>query len=798
MRKVQIYIEGQRLELFDDEKININLSVQNVQDIAKIFTEFTQSFTVPASPHNNAIFQHFYENAVDGTIDHQLRRTASIEIDLIPFRTGTIQIEKSNLKKGLVESYTISFYGDMVSLKDLFKDDKLSVLDMNPYSHLYTGANVKTRIESSTDYDLRWPLISSSRQWTYGGGGNTDISQHSHHIHYDELFPAVKVQKIFEAIETKYGITWDSLFFQDKRFTNLFLWLKNQNTLQTSGQILDLNFTGTTLVSGVDAGQLVDTTNNSVGLVVGRDENIVTQYAYLTSLNTYTTATREIKLDIWGHPNQSTAKWYLYVYENGNLIKTQEAIGTTVSTTISLNYWNKQYTFKAQTSTGDIAFSGMITCYEIQTINPGTIFQTTQKVNVGRTDIQIATNSYTNLFNISANMPDITIYDFISGIFKQFNLTCTPINSTTYKVETLETWYTIGRIVDVTKHIDVDSIDIERVKLYKNISFKHQKSETLLNDGFLGKFDRDYGDLDQAFGYDGGDYKIELPFETMLHQKYTGTNLQVSFSLDKATTPIIPKPVLLYMGEQQTCSFYFNNGSTTSQITTYMPFGQDIVYNGEVLSLNFGWDTSSFYEAPTDNNIYMVYYNNYLNNLYNPKQRLTYVKGLFPTAILTSLKLNDRLIIRDKRYIINDIKTELTTGEVNLVLLHDFRILENAFSIENVPYGTTTVTVPVPLIEGATVGNVNVGTSGVTASPSSFTASANIDFTLPAVSDPLDYVETEGGDLIIFEDFANWLTEGVDVISSGVAIDYTMTNGSIFSIPMNFAQATYDGISTIP
>ena len=71
MRKVQIYIEGERIELFADEVISLTSSVQNVQDIAKVFTDFTQSFTVPASPYNNAIFQHFYESAVDGTIDHQ-------------------------------------------------------------------------------------------------------------------------------------------------------------------------------------------------------------------------------------------------------------------------------------------------------------------------------------------------------------------------------------------------------------------------------------------------------------------------------------------------------------------------------------------------------------------------------------------------------------------------------------------------------------------------------------------------------------------------------------------------------
>jgi hypothetical protein len=40
MNKVDIYVNGFRLDVFNDEQISINLSVQNVQDISKIFTDF--------------------------------------------------------------------------------------------------------------------------------------------------------------------------------------------------------------------------------------------------------------------------------------------------------------------------------------------------------------------------------------------------------------------------------------------------------------------------------------------------------------------------------------------------------------------------------------------------------------------------------------------------------------------------------------------------------------------------------------------------------------------------------------
>ena len=38
-----------RLELFNDEKISITSSIQNANDIGKIYTDFSQSFTIPAS-----------------------------------------------------------------------------------------------------------------------------------------------------------------------------------------------------------------------------------------------------------------------------------------------------------------------------------------------------------------------------------------------------------------------------------------------------------------------------------------------------------------------------------------------------------------------------------------------------------------------------------------------------------------------------------------------------------------------------------------------------------------------------
>jgi hypothetical protein len=59
MQVTQLYINNQRVDLFDDENISLTQTIQNVRDIEKVFTDFSKSFTIPASKTNNKIFKHY-------------------------------------------------------------------------------------------------------------------------------------------------------------------------------------------------------------------------------------------------------------------------------------------------------------------------------------------------------------------------------------------------------------------------------------------------------------------------------------------------------------------------------------------------------------------------------------------------------------------------------------------------------------------------------------------------------------------------------------------------------------------
>ena len=65
MNAVDLYVGKRRLDLLKDEDISISLNVQNINQLDKVFTDFTQTFTVPATARNNEILGQYYNADID-------------------------------------------------------------------------------------------------------------------------------------------------------------------------------------------------------------------------------------------------------------------------------------------------------------------------------------------------------------------------------------------------------------------------------------------------------------------------------------------------------------------------------------------------------------------------------------------------------------------------------------------------------------------------------------------------------------------------------------------------------------
>ena len=722
----QTELEFSRLELFNDEKITVSSTIQNISDISKIFTDYSQGFTIPCSSINNAIFQHFYQNDVDATIDYQNRYNAYIEVDTILFRRGKIQLEKTNLKNGQPDSYSVTFYGAGVSLKDYFNEDKLSQLNYSTLDHDYTNNEVYNRVitdSATTDYNVRYPLITSNRVWQFDSSiplpnGNVpswydnsvdntkNIGTAAGEIVYTELFPAVRVASIFDLIESKYQITFNGLFLQSELFTKAFLLYKNKESYHYTNNPVELDFTS----SGGALASAFNTTTNS-----------------FTRIELDTTNTVVHKLTFTVGSLSSPIDYFIDLYING--VFSHAVGGTTTGVTATINVQqNDVITYKIRSYaaiTIGIVFSYSRTMFDLSTI-------TTQS---GTASTTATTTSFTDLAGLA---PDLKVADFITGICKEFNLTVYSNTKNVFTFEPIQYWYSKGAVIDITQYTDITSIEIERMKLYKSIEFKYQDSECMLNKYFLeSPLNADahgYGNTKIGWNYDGGEYKIESPFENLLHNNF-GNNLQVGYCLNKELAPYIPKPVLLYMNKKATLTSGHIHWDGQANITGYVPFGQDseiLFETGLIpLTLNFGEEISSFYLVNNPNTIYALYYRSYLVNLYNPKNRLVKVKTILPVSLLTQLQLNDRLIIRDKRYMINEMQSDLTTGDVSFTLISDFAQVK-PIKLVDTPTGTgNTLRFAILFTNGATQVRINKSAGDVTLSSVLFTAEGYLDVTVP-------------------------------------------------------------------
>mgnify|MGYP003627548309 CR=1 FL=1 len=771
MRKVQIYVEGVQLDLFNDEQINVNSTIQNIADLSKTYSDFSQSFTVPATVNNNKVFHHFYNSDVykfdQVQLNVNVRKSASIEINLTPFRTGKIQLEKANLKNGKPESYTITFYGDITSLKDKFAEDMLSDVDLSSLDHTYTGAEVYNRIiDDTTDYDVRYPLISSDRNWNFGSGGSNDITITAGRILYNELFPAVKIKKLFEVIATYYGVTFTGTFLSDERFTKCFLWAKNtkSNTFVTGA--IELDFASVVYASGSPPNNSgVDLTTNTI------------TYDYLDISPAIGVAPQmfHFVIQITIVPSDATTDYYIDVHRNGIFSHTVQGVGTNTYQLINDHNspgLNESIVIEVRAA-NQININSTTNCYWLYTFSGIT-------ANVDQFTITGAAQTLTGNSSLSSLVPEMKVADFFSGVLKMFNLTCYGTIADTYQIETIDTWYSLGDVQDITTDTDIKSIDVDRVPLYKNIAFKYQESNSVLNKAFKALFYREYGNTEENYTYDGGEFTVQLPFENLMGEKFTGTTTQVAYALDENLASYIPKPCLMYMYDKQSTGIEFYNGSGQVTISNYMPFGQDLQINGvDNFSLNFSADRSTFLLTPVYNSLFATYYSTYLLNLYDVQNRLVKVKTQLPISTLTSLQLNNRLIIRDKRYIINEMKSNLTTGEVNFTLLLDFRPVR---PIQVIPTnaGANCVDVPVNLLNGAVSATIATTTGGVTITPSTITSSQVVVVCVPANSTTQELIVTEdAANYINTENFFRFETEESAPQTITLTVTHTYANGSV-------------------
>ena len=693
--KFEIYrSDYQRLDLFKDEKISITSQIGNANDIGKLYTDYTQSFTIPASKTNNQILSHWYESSIDNGFDHRMRYDAFIEVNTHRFKDGTIQLEKADKKDGFIESYSVTFYGNLVQLKDIIKDDKLNSLNYTSLNHTYNSSTVRARIVAALPTDVKYPLIGNAYKYSYQDATATDITTTTGAIKWNELFPAITLSSIFSFIQAKYGVIFTGSFFNLEQWKKLHLYLKNALSMSEITQRFQMDYnsivTTSPFVAFPEFNLTTDTLTSTWSFVPANAVGDIYIYinVYITPLSGF-----------------GAIPYNVFCYRDGELYKsflnlTGARVPRVEEIRRSTDNSSHKYTF---------SFSSAQTMNFTSIVELQRCYQASYTVGQTITRSRATSGTLTTVSNIDIvnYIPDIKTIDFLTGIIKTFNLMIIPRPNNTYEFAPLEMFYNAGKTLDITEYTYENEMSINKPKLFKSINFKYEESKNVLNEQFKSLYGNAYGDLiyNSERITENSTYEIKLPFENVLFEVPTqGKLFQTATLVDKDLKPYIPKPMLIYCNGSVTTLagadriYTTNSSGGPTVITNYQRFSNEYdnmptdVNHSQLMTMNFGNEQSSWLNELAPQGLYYRHYKNFVDNLYNIKTRLVKVKALLPASLLGStvtngagiplgIALNDRLVIRNKRYLINSFTTDLTTGETDFEILTDYRGVNAASTV---------------------------------------------------------------------------------------------------------------------
>ena len=694
MVDIQLYIEGSQVELFKDESITLTQSIQDIKDISKIFTDFTRTFNVPASKNNNKIFKHFHRFNIVG-FDARTKKNAEIYLNYKPFKDGKIKLEGVQLKNNEPHTYRITFYGNIINLKDTLGEDKISGLKhLNYFNFDYNDTNITAYMSIGKDVDffteeildaIIFPLITTQSRLIFDNNTivNTATTKNiapflaasaNYGVPISELKPAIRVYAVIKAIESHYGnLKFSSDFFNTTNlsFYSLYLWLHNKEGKLFANENAQYPIT------------------NLTASIVG-DRSDISGFTDASFVNKFTNETKARYLKINVTPSGNALYNVIIKQDGENFTTFNDLTGTTTNSVTSgkvewLEIPQGTYTFFIETQTAssyDIDIS-------IQERRGGLNSRKDITSNSG-----VAAFVSDKNINISSLMPNMLVIELLQGLFKLFNLTAFQNRDGIIEIKPLEDFFlSSSKTWDITKDLDKTQSTVDTILPFKEVNFKYKSTSSFLANNFKERANREWGSMSYASGdkFDGQSYNIEVPFEHFLFERLfvtdnlalteTQSDIQYGYSVDKDQQPYLGEPLLFY-AVKSFGSISALNLAESAKVTIgspYMPsnsistFG---IFGTGSINLNFHAEYDEYTGVSNEETLFKTQYESYIKDMFDTRKRLTTVKAFLPMSMIYNLSLADKIIVFDDIYRINKLVTNFENNQSTIELNNIFEVAD--------------------------------------------------------------------------------------------------------------------------
>lgn len=693
----------EKLDLFKDEGITVKESVKNFDDIKKVFTSVSRSFTVPASKKNNKILGHFYRGDLFG-VDSRALIDAKLTLNDVDYKFGNVSLEDAKFKNGELNSYTLRFYGNLTELSKKIGEDELTDLDLSAYD--ISNPDLFSEFEqlTLTRKAVAFPLMSKYRRFishstdydyakTQGYTNVANISystatreQGYYGVTTEDLVGAIWCGSILDAIEDKYGINFTGILGDAKYARELRLLLQKRGSDGLSGSTL-INKAITNF-----------TPSNTYNRFSSTSNGFSIDVAYLI-IN----ASTSIKSSLDFTVTTTSPNFKVHIKRNGDILETVDSTGTYSINTLNTDFNNSIITFEVEASGSSV-------------VNVSSTFEVWKEIKLSRSEIENETISGSANFIgagsgdyiVRDNLPTMKVIDFLSDLFKRFNLVATIDADLNLNTEHFDYHINKGNTIDISKYVDMSNHKISRPNFYSGLRFTTEPVKTVGEYGFQKVNGRKYGEL--KYNIDLGDrrlegenYKVDLKSNIIPMDIPTNVSsgadasFQTMLLIDRKGEEVELGATFFYTKISNNRDIAFDDGSLVYNADDYIHQPSEVYYEDEGASTfadseftigNYFSAEISVAEAPSfnfqDANLFNAFYSKAISIAFGETSRRARYEAYLPMKVLHSLSTSDIIVIANKYHIIESYSTNFLTGKTSLELMQVDESVIESFDTQSV------------------------------------------------------------------------------------------------------------------
>jgi hypothetical protein len=665
----------------------LNYSFNDIKDLTPR-GNYSRTFRIPFTETNAKIFGFIQENTFQFSGFNPKRKiNASITVDTIPIIDGYVQFKAAYTTNGEVTDLEIVFFGNVV---DFFKT--IGDADFKNYiaGELQTDFDFVVSYDTITDFnttdDVYLGLTDKGQNWVMNvsDSGTRNIMSELASVvpKVGELTPFVRSRYIFDKIFALSGFQFndgdsttiieqlDKMWIPWIGESDLIAQQGNPDTarfkLTNSGTItIDTNdFTLTNFTNG-GSSFVAELPTLNIDIDTGSNVSAGNTYtapfsgSYVVSGNmTIQTDLPISSIKMGFILSDGTSNYFMINSAYINLVSIDPNTGdniyntntdVTLSTGTSSSFVQQGWTIKPMIYIPNDVYQQALN------LNPLITF-TISSFEVGTLDI--SKPLYGNNIDWSANAPVMKCSEFMSSLFKMFNLVVIPddVNPKLLTFLPIQEYLSQGNSKDWSNKLDISKdITLTSTADYQaqQNTWTYKAMNDYYNQLYNSQGERVYGRLlliDPENDFATKEQKTEIMFGATPLNTIKGSDYPIPKFQSANGQFAAPGPRILYKTNDQITFKIFNDTlqgyvlitlDLFSHYTTVIPTIADE-------DLNFGQETPLHYVDTTPwKTLYARYWNDYIADIYAPDARIIEAFFALEFADIYQFKYNDQIFIKD-------------------------------------------------------------------------------------------------------------------------------------------------------